>query len=65
MNNDPRIIRTPQQLQQIRQMRAQQQQQQQQDAMADRAQKLSQGAENLSNVDVGGGKNAIQQMLGA
>jgi hypothetical protein len=65
MNNDPRIIRSPQQLQQIRQMRAQQQQQEQQNAMADRAQKLSQGAENLSNVDVGGGKNAIQQMLGA
>jgi hypothetical protein len=65
MNNDPRIIRSPQQLQAIRQQRAQQQQQEQQNAMADRAQKLSQGAENLSNVDVGGGKNAIQQMLGA
>jgi hypothetical protein len=65
MNNDPRIIRSPAQLAQIRQQRAQQQQQEQQNAMADRAQKLSAGAENLSNVDVGGGKNAIQQMLGA
>jgi hypothetical protein len=65
MNNDPRLIRSPDQLAQIRQQRAQAQQQQQQNEMADRAQKLSAGAENLSNVDVGGGKNALQQMIGA
>jgi hypothetical protein len=65
MNNDPRLIRSPQQLAQIRQQRAEAQQQEQQNAMADRAQKLAAGAENLSNVDVGGGKNALQQMIGA
>jgi hypothetical protein len=64
MNNDPRLIRSPAQLQQIRQQRAQAQQQEQQNAMADRAQKLSAGAKNLSDVDVGGGKNALQSMLG-
>jgi hypothetical protein len=64
MNNDPRLIRSPQALMQIRQQRAQAQQQEQQNAMAERAQKLAAGAENLSNVDVGGGKNAMQAMLG-
>jgi len=64
MNNDPRMIRSPGQLQAIRKMRAQQAQQQQQEMMAERAAKLAKGAETLSNVDVGGGRNALQAMTG-
>lgn len=61
LGNDPRMIRAPDALQGIRQQRAQQQAQAQQ---ADIAQKLSQGAANLSKTDVGGGQNALQQMQG-
>ena len=61
LNNDPRIIRSPEQLQQIRQMRQQQQQQQQQ---AEMAEKLAAGAKTLSETQVGGGVNALQGMLG-
>lgn len=61
LNNDPRLIRSPQQLAQIRQMRQQQQQQQQQ---AELAEKYAKGAQVLSQTDVGGGQNAIQQMIG-
>jgi hypothetical protein len=64
LNNDPRMIRSPQALQQIRQQRAQQQQQEQQAAMADRAQKLATGAKTLSETDVGGGRNALESMIG-
>jgi hypothetical protein len=64
MNNDPRMIRSPQQLAQIRQQRQQAQQQQQQMQQVENASKLAAGAENLSNVDVGGGQNAIEAMLG-
>src|SRR6516165_6330473 len=60
MNNDPRMIRSPQQLQAIRQQRQQAQQQQQQMQMVENASKLAAGAKNLSDVDVGGGQNAIQ-----
>lgn len=61
LNNDPRLIRSPEQLQQIRQMRQQQQQQAQQ---AEMAQKLAEGAKNLSATDVGGGQNALQRVMG-
>jgi hypothetical protein len=64
LNNDPKLIRSPAELQQMRQQRAQQAQQQQMAAQADAAQKLSAGAKNLSDVDVGGGQNAVQAMLG-
>jgi len=64
MNNDPRMIRSPQQLQQIRQARQAQQQQQEQAMAAERASKLAAGAQNLSDVDMGGGMNAMQAMLG-
>lgn len=59
MNNDPRMIRSPQQLALIRQQR---QQQQQAEADAERAEKLAQGAQTLSQTDVGGGRNALQAM---
>ena len=37
---------------------------QQQQQQADQAQKLSQGAANLSKADLGNGQNALQAMLG-
>lgn len=62
MNNDPRLIRAPEELAAIRQARMQQQQQQQQ---AEMAEKLAAGAKTLSETDVGGGQNALQRMTGA
>jgi hypothetical protein len=61
LGNSPKLIRSQQALAEIRQQKAQQAQQAQQ---ADVAQKLSQGAKNLSQTDVGGGANALQAMLG-
>src|SRR5262249_6335214 len=49
MNNDPRMIRSPDQLAMIRQQRQQQQQQQQQ---AEMAEKLAAGAKTLSETSV-------------
>jgi hypothetical protein len=65
MNNDPRLIRSPRELQAIRQQRQQQQAAEQQAMQAEQAQKLAAGAKTLSETDVGGGKNALQGMLGA
>ena len=64
MNNDPRLIRSPEQLQQIRQQRQQQQQQEQQLQQAERASKLAAGAKSLSEVDIGGGENPISAIMG-
>jgi len=61
MNNDPRLIRSPQQLAQIRKLREQQQQAQQQ---AELAEKMAQGAKTLSETELGGGQNALQAMAG-
>lgn len=61
LGNDPKMIRSPAALAQIRQQRAQQEQQAQQ---AEVAQKLAQGAQTLSQTDVGGGQNALQAMTG-
>lgn len=62
LNNDPKLIRSPEQLAGIRQQRQQQQQQQQQ---AELAEKLAAGAKTLSEADVGGGQNALQRMTGS
>jgi len=64
LNNDPKLIRSAQQLQQIRQQRQQQQAMQQVAQGADTAQKLSAGAQTLSETPVGQSKNALQLMLG-
>jgi hypothetical protein len=61
LNNDPKMIRSPEALAQIRQQRQQAQQQAQQ---AEIAQKLSAGAKNLSGADMGGGQNALQALTG-
>ena len=62
LHNDPKLIRSQQQLAQIRQDRQRQQQQAQQ---AEMAEKLSKGASNLANIDVGGGQTAAGAMMGA
>lgn len=64
LNNDPKLIRSPDVLAQIRAQRAQQAQAEQMAQQADAAQKLSAGAANLASADVGGGKNALQSMIG-
>jgi hypothetical protein len=61
MNNDPRIIRSPQELAQIR---AQRQQQQEYDQQAARAEQLAKSAKVLSDTNTGGGQNALQRMTG-
>jgi hypothetical protein len=61
LNNNPRMIRSPDALAQIRQMRQQQQEKAQQVEMAE---KLAAGAKTLSETQVGGGQNALQQMTG-
>ena len=61
MNNDPKMIRSPEQLAMIRQQRAQQQAQA---AQVEQAEKLAAGAKTLSETNVGGGQNALEQMVG-
>ncbi len=61
LNNDPRLTRSPQQLAEIRANRAKQEQ------MAQRAQQadlLAKAGKTLSETEVGGGRNALQQMIG-
>ncbi len=60
LNNDPRMIRSPQALAMIRQQRAQQQAQEQQ---AQQAETLTKAGANASQIDVGGGQNLVQRML--
>jgi hypothetical protein len=68
MNNDPRLIRSPEQLKAIRDQRMKQQQAeaaaQQMGMMADNAQKMAAAGQTLSQTDVGGGQNALEQMTG-
>jgi hypothetical protein len=61
LNNDPKLIRSPDALQQIR---AQRQQQQVQAQRAEQAEKLAKGAQTLSQTDIGGGQQALAEMLG-
>jgi len=61
MNNKPRLIRSPIQLAMIRQQRQQQQEAAQK---AEMAEKMAAGAKTLSETQVGGGQNALQQMVG-
>jgi len=64
LNNDPKLIRSPDELEQIRQGRQQQEQQAQAAQQAEMAEKLSAGAKNLSDTNVGGGQNAAQALIG-
>jgi hypothetical protein len=65
LNNDPRLMRSPEAVKALRDQRQQQQQQTAMAQQADTAQKLAGGAETLSNINVGGGKNALQNLTGA
>lgn len=60
LNNDPRMIRSPEALAMLRQQRAQQAAQQQQLQSADT---LAKAGANASQIDVGGGQNLVQKML--
>ncbi len=60
LNNDPKIIRSPEAVMQIRQERAEQQQAAQQ---AEQVKALSEAGKNLGSIDLGGG-NAAQALAG-
>ena len=64
MNNDPKMIRSPQEVQKIRASRQEAQAAQQQAMQAEQASQLAAGAKTLSETDLGGGKSALQQMMG-
>jgi len=64
MQNDPKIVRSPQMLAAIRKQRQQDQQAQQMAQQADTAQKMAAAGQTLSQTDVGGGQNALQAMTG-
>lgn len=61
LNNDPKLIRSPDALQGIRQRREQQQEQAQRAAQAEQ---LAKSAKVASETQVGGGRNALQMMTG-
>jgi hypothetical protein len=60
LQNDPRMIRSPEQLAQIRQQREQEKQQM---AQAEQAEKLAAGAKTLADTKIGG-QNALERMTG-
>ena len=64
MNNDPKMIRSPEEVQKIRVYGKQAQAAQQQAMQAEQASQLAAGAKTLSETDLGGGKSALQQMMG-
>lgn len=61
LNNDPRLIRSPEALASIRQRREQQAEQQQRAAQAEQ---LAKSAKVASETDIGGGQSALQAMTG-
>jgi hypothetical protein len=62
LGNDPKIMRSNDEVMAMRQERAKQQAAVQQAAIAEQ---LAKGAQTLSQTDVGGGQNALQLMTGA
>ncbi len=62
LNNDPRIMRSEAEVGQIRQMRAQQQQQA---AQAEQMQAYAKVAGEAANIQVGGGQNLAERVLGS
>jgi hypothetical protein len=64
LNNDPKLIRSPDAIAAIRAQRQQQAQQQAMAQQAETASKLAGGAETLSQIDVGAGKSALQSIMG-
>jgi len=64
MNNDPRLIRSPDELKAIRQQRQQQAQAAQQAQQAEKAATMAQAGKTMSEIDVGGGENLMSQLMG-
>lgn len=64
LNNDPKLIRSPEELVAIRTKRAEEQKMAQQQMAVDQAEQLAKGAKTLSETQVGGGGNALEQMVG-
>jgi hypothetical protein len=64
MNNDPRLIRSPDELKGIRQQRAQQAQAAQQAQKAEQLNSMATAGKTMSEIDVGGGGNALQAIMG-
>jgi len=64
LNNDPKLIRSPQQLVAMRQAQAQQQQDAAMAQKAEVANKLAAGAKSLSEANVGGGGNLLTRLTG-
>lgn len=62
LNNDPKLIRSPDELANIRQRREQQAEQAQRAAQAEQ---LAKAAQTASQTQIGGGRNALQQITGA
>jgi|SRR5215467_1806804 len=61
LENDPKLIRSPDQLQQIRQQRADEKQKQEE---MQQSAAMVEGAKNLAATPVGGGRSALQSMTG-
>lgn len=61
MNNSPKIIRSPEDLQRIRADRQAQQQAQQKAAMAEQ---LAKGAKNMADIQTGEGRTALMDVMG-
>jgi Bacteriophage head to tail connecting protein len=64
LHNDPKLMRSPDQLQEMRKAREKQAQEEKMAKMAEMAPKLAQGAETLSNTNIGGTSNALAEMMG-
>lgn len=64
LNNDPRMIRSRDEVAMIRQQRQQQAQQAQMAEQAETASKLAAGAKTLSETPVGSGQSALAAMIG-
>lgn len=61
LNNDPKLIRSPEALASIRNRR---EQQQEQATRAEQAEQLAKGAKVAADTQIGGGQSALQAMLG-
>ena len=64
MNNDPRLVRSPDQLAKIREQRQQQAAAQQQAQKAEQMNSMAQAGKTMSETEVGGGANALQAIMG-
>lgn len=64
MNNDPRLVRSPDQLQGIRAERQKQAAAAQQAQQAEKMNTMATAGKTMSEIDVGGGENMMSQLMG-